>query len=180
MLNSWNRSAAARVVFSLAVCWLINQAEVAAQSTDRILVVAADESAADCVRRIGCEHVQVEVLFGPEFGAMPASYQACDQRVRDLVAIRLFVFRADECCSSRFWRERMAAANPHGEVHRLPNSICRGEDDCDCRIQQAFEVHRLLAAILPQCQESLDCNLAAELQRLRSLRSRAFRLAMRD
>lgn len=169
---------ATRILIGLALCWFSIPKEVAAQSAPGVLIVAADPSDAECVQRIGGEHVHVKHLFAPETGAMPTNYEACDERIRGLLSFRLIILRADAYCPSEsFWRERMAAANPEGAVYRVSHGRCRATTGCDRGIQQASDIHGALASILPEHRASLDANLKAELQRLQSERLRALQLA---
>lgn len=157
------------VAIVMAASWLFSAAELAAQSAPRVLVVVANVSDAECVKRIGGEHVQVEPLFAPEVGAVPNNYAACYERVRGLLDFRLFLFRDESYCpSGRFWRDRMAIANPPGKLHRLSRS--RRGTVTESKIQQANDVHGALASVLPAHRASLDANLAAELDLLHWLR----------
>ena len=170
MLKSRSGQTATRLLIGLAACWLVSPKELAAQS--------ADSSDAECMQRIGGEHVHVEVLSAPAAGARPSNYKAFDERVRGLLHFRLFVYRSDTSCPSQcFWRDRMAAANPHGEVHRLWQSRRSAVTDCERRVQQASEMHGALASILPEHGPSLDAKLKAELHRLHSLRLHSRQLA---
>ena len=174
------RAATHIIIIGLAACWLMSRNELAAQSAaPRVLVVVANASDAECAKRLGCEHIDVELLFAPETGAVPGNYEACDERVRGLLAFSLFVFRADTCCPCEgFWRERMAAANPCGNLHRLSQSRPSAATDHERRVQQASDLHGALVSILPEHRASLDANLKAELHRLRSLRLHPLQLAL--
>ena len=101
-----------------------------AQAPDALVVVthALDEA---FVKRIGDKLVQVEVLLAPEADLGSVGYEACNNRVRDLLEFRILIFRGDtDCPLERFWRNRMSAANPKGEVHRLPKARHRTEIEC--------------------------------------------------
>lgn len=167
---------AARIIIGLCF-WLLSSQDLVAHSPVRVLVVVADAADAACVQRIGREHVQVELLFAPETGVQSSNYQACAKRVRGLLNFQMFVFRSDSP-SQAFWRERMAAANPRGKLHRLTQSRYARADDRVSRMQRASEVHRALAAIMPKRRASLDANLKAELRRLRMLRESPSQLAL--
>ena len=181
MLKSRSGQTAPRIILGLAAFWLVNPKELEAQSapmSPRVLVVVADSSDAECMKRVGGEYVHVELLLSPEVGAMPRNYQAFDERVRDLRKFRLFVYRSDMYCPSKcFWRDRIAAANPHGVVHRLWGSRRSAVTDYERRAQQASEMHGALATILPEHQASLNAKLKVELQRLNSLRLHSHQLA---
>ena len=62
----------------------------------------------------------------------------------------------------------MVTANPEGKVHRLSRPRCDGAADCGGITQQASDIHGALVSILPEHRESLDANLKAELDQLRS------------
>jgi ABC-type Zn uptake system ZnuABC Zn-binding protein ZnuA len=177
MFKSSSGKKATSIIIGLAACWFVSPKCLTAQSAPRVLVVVADRSDAECVRRIGGEHVHVELLFASEAGVLPSNYLACDKRVRGLLEFELFVYRSD-CPSEALWRERMAAANPRGKVLRLSQSRCGEAFDSECRIQRASEIHVSLAAILPEHRASLDANLKAELHRLRSARFDSLQLAL--
>jgi len=169
---------ATRILIGLASCWFIIPKEAVAQSAPGVLIVAADPWDAECVKRIGGEHVHVKSLFAPETGAMPSNYEACDERIRGLLCFRLIIFRDDAYCPNEcFWRERMAAANPEGAVYQVSHWRCSAAIGCDRRIQQASDIHGALASILPEHRASLDANLKAELRRLQSQRLRSLQLA---
>ncbi|MCG8585729.1 MAG: metal ABC transporter substrate-binding protein [Pirellulales bacterium] len=174
MPNTPSRKSAANIVIGLVACWFVSPQQLAAQSSSaarRVLVVVSNSSDAECVQRVGGDHVQVEALFAAETGAEPSNYEACDKRARKLLEFRLFVFRADaDCPAEGFWRERMTGANPRGQVHRLSLSRLRANDDCEHMIQQATDIHAALASLLPEHAASLDANLKSELQRLHMLR----------
>ena len=170
------------IMIGLAACWFMSSRELAAQSAptvSRVLVVVTDAADAACVKRIGAEHVRVELLFACATGASASEYEVCDERVRGLVTFELFVSRDDSYCPSEcFWRDRMSAANPQGQVYRLSQSRRCAATDFGHGIQRAIDIHRALASVLPEHQESLDAELKAELQRLRTLRLRSRQLAL--
>ena len=171
-------------MIGLAACWFMSSQELVAQSAptvSRVLVVVTDGSDGACVKRIGAEHVRVEHLFACAAGASASEYEVSDERVRGLVTFKLFVFRDDSYCPSEcFWRDRLAAANPQGQVYRLSQSRRFAATDVGHGIQRATDIHRALASILPEHQASLDAKLNAELQRLKSLRLRSLQLALRE
>ncbi len=143
----------------------------------RVLVVVANSSDGECVKRIGGDLVHVELLFAPGMGARPSNYEACNERVRGLVQFRLFVFRSETSRPrERFWRERLAAVNPLGELRQLSQSPMSATTNCERRTRQMSEIHQALASILPEHKASLDANLKVELHRLRMLRQRSLRL----
>ncbi len=180
MVNLLKGKTATQIAIGLAACWLLPVTELAAQ-TPRVLVVVADAGDADCVKRIGCEHVRVEHLFAPETGAKPSNYEACDKRVSDLLDFRLLVFRGDTYCPAEgFWRERMTGANPRGKVYRLSQLRSSAINDCEHMIQQATDIHGALTSILPKHQATLDANLKSELQRLYLLRLHPYQFALRE
>lgn len=172
MFNSWKQEATTLIALLLAVCWVVYPKKLAAESGPRVrhvLVVAANESDANCLKRIGREYVSVEGLFAPYVNASTQNYEACNKRVLGLLEFRLFVFRGDNSCPTEgFWRERLTAANPRGQVHRLSRLRCHSDDDCQGRIQQAIDIHGALVAILPEHRTALDANLKSEVLRLHS------------
>ncbi|MDG2383448.1 MAG: hypothetical protein P8N76_17385 [Pirellulaceae bacterium] len=141
----------------------------------KALVVVTHTLDEDFVKRIGDEFVEVEVLFAAEADLETVSYEACNNRVHDLQEFRILFFRGDkECPIERFWRDRMSARNPKGEVRCLPQSRYRVE--IECRIQRAKEIHAALTLLLPDHHEQLNANLQLELQRL--CKPRIFRLQL--
>lgn len=166
----------------LATCLFAGSNEVTAKSTEeRALIVVANTSDAECVQRIGREHVQVKPLFAPEVGARLTNYAACNLRVRQLVAFRVYLFRADTSCpGEEFWRERLSQANPEGLVRRLSHPRWKAASDDGHRVRQVFEVHRVLTSTLPEYREAFDAQLEAELQRLRWLRQSPPQLAANE
>ena len=168
-------------MIGLAACSLATPKELAAQSTSRALVVVAEERVADCVKRIGGQHVDVKLLFRPEAGAPPSDYEAHNARVRGLLEFRLLVLRAGTCCPNEgLWRERMTAANPRGKVHLMALSRRSAVDDCVSQMQQSTDVHQALVSIDPDLRETLDANLKFEIHRLQSLRLHPPQLAWRE
>ena len=152
-----------------------------AQSSSRPLIVVANARDAECVRRIGREHFRVEPLFDSKDDARPSNYDACDDRVRGLLHFRLLVFRAETCCpSERFWRERMAAANPSARTHCLDTQRRDAATHWDQQIQTARAIHGLLVSVLPEHRTSLNENLSAELRRLSGLQHYSHQLAVSE
>ncbi|MFO0915798.1 MAG: hypothetical protein U0795_22750 [Pirellulales bacterium] len=169
------------ILISLATCLFASPRQLPAQFAPRALIVVADASDAECVKRIAREHVRVERLIDPESGAWPTNYEACNERARGLLEFRLYLFRADiDCPGERFWRERLSVANPNGELHCLLHSRRGVANDFDHRTQQATDIHRVLIAALPELRESLDANLQGELDRLRRLSHQSLELAVRE
>jgi len=180
MFNPNTRKTVTRVTLGLVACWLIvNASNLAAQSTPpRALVVVAESADAERVRRIGGEHVVVEVLFTPQTSA--GNYHACEERVRTLLEFRLYIARTESCCPYEcLWRERLSAANPRGELHTLSPSRHGTAFNYDRVVQQTSEIHRALTVILPDQRESLKANLQAEIRRLQSLHFSSPELAVR-
>ncbi len=145
----------------------------------KALVVVTHRLDEDFVKRIGDELVQVEVLFAVEADLETVSYETCNNRVHDLREFRVLFFRGDkECPIERFWRNRMTAGNPQGEVRRLRQSRHRVE--IECRIERAKEIHDALASMLPDHREQLNANLQLELHRLCNPRVYPLQLALHE
>lgn len=183
MHNSRCEEPRTRIIICFAACCLLSSQLLAqsAGSDSPVLVVVEDTADAACVQRIGGKHVQVMCLFAPESGEHANNYAACNERVRGMLEFGLFIVRGNGYCERKsFWRERLTAANPDGEVFRLSQSRCLAANNCDRWIHQATEIHRALTAKLPQRKDLLDANLKAEIERLYSLRVRAVRFVSRD
>jgi len=110
------------VAVGLAFCWLLFPTHLFAQ-TSPVLVVVANSADAECVKRIGCDIVQVESLLPAEVPESVEDYHACDERIRGLLTFRLLLVRAD--CSSpreKLWLERITKSNPRAAVTHLQTS----------------------------------------------------------
>ena len=170
MLNLWKGRTALQVAIGLTSCWMLCPLDLAAQEAPGVLVVVTNPSDADQVKRIGRNHVHVELLFAQETGAVASNYTACDKRIRGLLGFRLLVFRDDASPGESFWRARMVGANPRGKVHRLAQSRHSVANESEHWIQRAIDIHAALASIVPEHQATLDENLQSEIRHFRSLR----------
>ena len=142
----------------------------------KAVVVVTDSMDADAFRRIGNRLVDVEVLFGKSSGVSTSEYKRCNDRVRELRDFQLLFYREDaECAADRFWRQRLAAANPQGETLRLPVSRLRSE--AEQHAERAKAVHKALLAKFPTERTQLDANLKSELHRLYMLKAPALQIA---
>lgn len=128
----------------------------------KAVVIVTDASDADTFRRIGSQLIDVEVLLQKKVGI---DYEVCNRRVRELRDFRYLFYREDvECSADRFWRQRLAAANPKGETLRLTTSRVRS--DIERSVDRAIAVHKLLSEKFPEQRNQLNANLNSELQRL--------------
>ena len=149
----------------LFLCWLTSYCM--GQSPDPLLVVVTDATDRDSVRRIGDKLVQVEPLFDPQSDRNSLSYEESNRRAQGLLEFRVLFFRVDtEPSVERFWRQRVAAANPNGHTLRLPQS--RHRTDLERNAQRLKLIHGTLAKVLSDKREQLDTNLQLELNRLYS------------
>ena len=150
----------------------------AVAAAPRLLVVVANPSDEDSVRRIGGNLVRVEVMFSEE-GAKQANYDTCSERVQNLAEYNVLFFRAESACPvEQFWRDRMKIANPKGRLQRL--SRPHRENVVERRISRVRTIHDTLHALLPGDREQLDANLQSEICRLNSIKLAPLRLALRD
>jgi len=162
----------------LGVHWFLTPQKTMAQAPNTLVIVtnAFDH---ELVRRVGDKVVQVEVLFAPEADMDCATYEVCNNRVQELRGFRLLLFQENiDCPVERFWRNRMSAANPQAEMHRLPQS--RHRTELEGRIQRLKEIHAALVSMLPEQRDQLDVNLQFELHRLRGPQMSGLRLALHD
>ena len=181
MDTSVSETTVARFALGFAVCGLFSWSEATAQSPFRALVVVADPSDAECTKRIGGEHVHVELLFPLDIARLPDSYEKQAQRVHQLLDFHLLVFRGDSNCPTKeFWRNRMTAANPQAKLHQLSQPRGGELTHYERKVQRATDIHRALDSILPKRRVSLNANLDAELRRLNSLHHRPLHLAERN
>lgn len=179
MLKPSSEIRAASLLIGLVLSCFLNAQELAAQSPSSALVVVADASVADCVQRIGREHVQVRLLISSELTALQNGLHAVERRARSLLEFRLLVTGDDTSCPRKgFWCERITAANPRGKVHHVRRSRHFGVDEREVLMQRATDIHRALASILPDHLAALDANLEFEIRRLRAQPFFASRLAL--
>jgi len=167
MLRSPNRVILFRIGIIFAVFSSVVSKHASAEDS-QALVVVLDVADQDSVKRIGQEHVRVEVLFAETSNRQAGSYAECNKRVQGLLEFRLLLRGDNQCRTREFWQERMSAANPHAKVHRL--SQPRPATEIDRQIQRAKDIHRALASTLPEKRKDLEANLKSEVSRLESLR----------
>ena len=119
MLRSPNRATLFRIGTIFAVLSSVVYSKNASAEDAQALVVVIDAADQDSVKRIGRQHVRVEVLFAEESEAETGDYAACNKRVQGLLEFRLLLRGEKQCVTQKFWQERMSAANPKARVHRF-------------------------------------------------------------
>ena len=176
MLRSPNRATLFRIGTIFAVLSSVVYSKNASAEDAQALVVVIDAADQDSVKRIGRQHVRVEVLFAEESEAETGDYAACNKRVQGLLEFRLLLRGEKQCVTQKFWQERMSAANPKARVHRLSQS--RPATEIEHRIQRAKDIHHALASTFPEKRKHLEANLKSEVNRLESLRRQPRQLAL--
>lgn len=164
MDSAMNRlRSAGRLFWIVAVAaWLFGKPPQVRAEDPKSTVVVTDALDAEAFRRIGSRLIGVEVLLLKEAGS---EYELCNERVRELRDFQFLFYREDvECAVDRFWRQRLAAANPTGESLRLPPS--RGKTDVELSAERAVAAYKALLAKLPERRKQLDANLKTEFRRL--------------
>ena len=178
MLKSRSVLTLACIAVALGIHWFLSPQKTMAQATNTLVIVtnAFDH---ELVGRVGDKVVQVEVLFAPEADLDGVTYEFCNNRVQELQGFRLLLFQENiDCPVERFWRNRLSAANPQAEMHRLPQS--RHRTELEGRIQRLKEIHAALVSMLPEQREQLDVNLQLELHRLRGPQNSRLQLALHE
>ena len=154
------------VALGLTIASLVCSSDLLAQSNVSPLIVVADESDAEWIKRIGGKHVRVETLFEE---SSPDDYGSCDRRVRELLNFQLFVFRGGTATACEaFWRQRMTTENPQGRLRQLGECRCGVELDVESKVRRVTEIHRILVSALPKHRSRMDANLDSELRNLRA------------
>lgn len=116
-------------------------------------------NAVESVRRLGADAIEVKA-FG-----FAKDYDACNAFALTLRPLSVYlVATGDTCPREKFWRERLAHANPQVQVRRIVYRHS-AKDAQQRASQQLIAAHQALVATLPQHRETFDVNLAAELAR---------------
>jgi hypothetical protein len=143
------------------------------------LVIVGDGHDVDCVRRIAGTAVEVSPLFSKNIA--PGDYGRCAEWARRGLRFSVYLATtASYCPYERFWRERLARDNPHGQVLCVSHCRTSEENRCQAAAQRAITLHRVLVSALPKHRQAFDSNLAIELDRLRRAQVHAVIILVRN